>query len=124
MREHGRDFRNEARAAELGRQGAQRGIGWGRWRWPFALRRFLERRVLRIERKRGAAPGAEGLQRGRPLRAPSFPAQLADQELHPVPLLVLAVAEPVKHAEDRLRHVEDLACGKKVVERLTGGAQD
>ena len=52
--------------------------------------------------------------------ARSGPIRSACEELQPVRLLVLVIAELVKDAHDRLGDVEDLASRKKVVHRLGG----
>src|SRR6266536_2816606 len=62
---------------------------------------------------------AEGLQLLLELRAPPVPAQLADQELHPVALLVLEVAQAMEDAEHRFRDLQDLARGEEI-EQLAG----
>ena len=50
--------------------------------------------------------------------------RVLDQELHPVALLVLVVAEAVEDAQHRLGHVEDLARGQELEEQPGRRAQD
>jgi hypothetical protein len=73
------------------------------------------------ERERCSAFFLEGLQLLLELGPPAVPAQLADQELHPVALLVLEVAEAMEHADHGLRHLEDLARGQELVQQAGRG---
>ena len=83
-------------------------------------RRFFDGRILGIERQRGAALRAELGELLVVFGEEAVPAELLDQELQAVRLLVLVVAELVEDADDRFGHVEDLRRRQKLVHRLGG----
>src|SRR5206468_3741613 len=87
-------------------------------------RRRFDRRRLGIERQRHAAALAHLRELRFDERAPLLEAQLADQELHPIALLVLVVAQAMEHAQDRLADREQLAGGQELEERRARAAQD
>ena len=67
----------------------------------------------------GSAHAAFGLHLGErtlELRAPLVPAERLHQELHPVLVLVLVVAEAVEHAHDRLGDVQHLLDRQELVQ--------
>ena len=78
--------------------------------------------MVGVEGQGRAAFGAEGGEGGLELLAPALPAQLLDEELHPVALLVLEVAEAMEDAQDRLRQLEDLARRQELEQLRAGGA--
>ena len=71
--------------------------------------RFLQRRPIGIEGQARRSRRHDLGQRPLELRPPRLPGHGPDQELHPVPLLVLVVAEAVEQPNDRLGHGQDLA---------------
>jgi hypothetical protein len=75
------------------------------------------RRVLRIERQPGAALRAELGELLVILGEESVPSQCLDEELQAVRLLVLVIAELVKHTDDRLGDVEYFRRRQKLVHR-------
>ena len=77
----------------------------------------FDRRPLGIERQRRAALAPERLELAVELRREAVPAERLDQELQPVALLVLVVAEAVEDAHHRLGDVEHLGGRQELVQQ-------
>ncbi len=105
----GSDLRVQPGTAQPGRRGATCDVFDRWWRHSRPVRRSLDRRAVGIERQARATGGLDFGQGAVDLGAPAIPAERLDEELHPVALPVLAVAQPVKHAQDRLGDVQDFA---------------
>src|SRR5439155_12490601 len=83
----------------------------------------LERRRLDLERRHFASQPATG-QLTIVLLAPARPADDLDEELHAVALLVLVVAEAVKHAQHGFGDAKDLGSRQELVQQAARRAQD
>src|SRR5262245_39039073 len=100
----------DARTTQLRREDARRDLLDCRRGVTRPARRLLDRRRLGIERKRMPALALDGFERGVEFRLPLLPAERFDQELHPVALLVLVIAQLVEDAYDgfgRIEHLRD-----------------
>src|SRR5262249_19650869 len=91
---------------------------------PVPVRGLFYRWALRIKGQPRPARRAKLLQSLFYLGPPPLPAELLDQEFHPVSLLVLAIPELVEHAKDGLGDVEDLAGRQEIEEDSPRGAED
>jgi hypothetical protein len=77
---------------------------------------ILDRRMVRIEGQLRAAFGVDPLPFFFVFLTVAIPPHRLDEELHPVLVLVLAIAQLVVDANDGLRDFEDVACGRELVE--------
>ena len=116
-RQHRADLRHDAGPGHLRAGRARDGLENRRRLDAPPGGRLFDRRPLRVERQRAPPSARNSASALLVFGEEPIPAERLDQELQPVRLLVLVVAELVEHADDRFGDVEHLRRRQEVVHR-------